>query len=39
MKNIKFSGTLLFLAGSFILMGIITAEAFIHRVTQLLIVK
>ena len=28
MKNIKFSGTLLFLAGSFILLGIITAEAF-----------
>jgi len=28
MKNIKFSGTLLFLAGSFILMGITTAEAF-----------
>ena len=28
MKNITFSGTLLFLAGSIILMGIITAEAF-----------
>jgi hypothetical membrane protein len=28
MKNIKLSGTLLFLAGSIILMGIITAEAF-----------
>jgi hypothetical membrane protein len=28
MKNITFSGTLLFLAGSIILMGIITSEAF-----------
>jgi hypothetical membrane protein len=28
MKNIKLSGTLLFLSGSIILMGIITAEAF-----------
>jgi hypothetical membrane protein len=28
MKNITFSGTLVFLAGSFIIMGIITAEAF-----------
>jgi hypothetical membrane protein len=28
MKNIKLAGTLLFLAGSIILMGIITAEAF-----------
>jgi hypothetical membrane protein len=28
MKNVKLSGTLLFLAGSIILMGIITAEAF-----------
>lgn len=28
MSNIKFSGALLFLAGSIILMGIITAEAF-----------
>jgi len=28
MKNIKISGTLLFLSGFIILMGIITAEAF-----------